>query len=279
MSDNIEQAKILNEEPLQDDNQKSPCNGYPEGWKQATKTLWNGAIFTGILILLCAILVFFFPKEEIETIHIGAVPVLDSVTVGDSLSTAMPVMQTETTSRTVATSKSMKIGIGTLLVYFLILTFTALGAINTYQKGLIKFAAMFGKDGARALDVIRWGFMLAMMGALFHFFIFYLPITDSETKRETATLLLGNCILILSALMSIVGCLMLATANGCPDPSRKGALLMIVATLILLAGAFVSPFAVLGNGWSRIVELVILIAGAVVFLVSWHKIVTVKEIV
>lgn len=261
---------------MQDEKKQSPCNSYPEGWKQATKTLWNGAIFTGILIILCAILVFFFPKEEIETIHIGAAPVQDTLTIGDTLATVLPVMQPET-SRTVATSKSMNIGIGTLLVYFLILTFTALGAINTYQKGLIKFAAMFGKDGGRALDVIRWGFMLAMMGALFHFFIFYLPITDPETKRETATLILGNCILILSALMSIVGSLMLATANGCPDPSRKGALLMIVTTLILLIGAFVSPFAVLGNGWSRIVELVILVAGAVVFLVSWHKIVTVKE--
>lgn len=276
MTDNIEQAEIINEEPLQDDNQ-SPCNSYPEGWKQATRTLWNGAIFTGILILLCAILIFFFPKEEIETIHIGAAPVADTLIVGDTLAPATPAMQPQDVTRTIATSKSMNIGIGTLLVYFLILTLTALGAINTYQKGLIKFAAMFGKDGARGLDVMRWSFMLAMMGVLFHFFIFWLPITDPETKRETSTLILGNSILILSAIMSIVGSLMLATANGCPDPSRKGALLKIVASLILLSGAFVAPFAVSGSGWSRIVELIILVAGSILFLVSWHKIVKIES--
>lgn len=258
-----------------------PANVYPDGWQQATRTLWNGAIFAAILLLLCAILVFFFPKEEIQTIHIG-VPAEEQMTMtADSAAgiTAMPsdqnafIVQPQPATQTMHTSKSMNIGIGTLLVYFLILTFTALGAINTYQKGLTRFAALFGKDGSRALDVIRWGFMLSIMGVLFHFFIFYLPITDPEIKHQTSTLFIGNSIIILSAITSVVGFLMLATANGCPDHSRKGSLLMIVVSVILLAAAFVAPFAVITGGWSRIVELVLLVGGATLFLIAWRKII------
>ena len=239
-NDNIEEAEVIEDcGPTADSIPSSPAaNPYPEGWKQATRALWNGVIFNAILILLCAILVFFFPKQGL----------------------------------------TMNIGLGTLLVYFLIMTFTALGAINTYQKGLTQFAAMFGKDGARALDVIRWGFMLAIVGVVFHFFVFYLPLIDADTKRLTTTLLIGNSILILSAATNIVGFLMLATANGCPDPSRKGSLLMIVAALVLLGGAFVAPYAITGSNWTRIVEFIILATGAILFMTSWRRIIAIRNL-
>lgn len=242
-TEQIVDAEIIEEEGRTESNTNetraaSQNAQYPEGWSSATKTLWNGAIFTGVLVLLCAILIFFFPKEGM--------------------------------------ANPMKIGLGTLLVYFLVLTLTALGAINTYQKGLTQFASMFSKDGARALDVIRWGFMMAMMGVLFHFFIFYLPITDIDTKRQTSTLLLGNSIIILSALCSVVGFLMLATAKGCPDASRKGCLLMLGSLAILLVGAFIAPSAIFGTTLLRIVEFVILLTGSILFLVAWHKIVHIK---
>lgn len=240
--DNIETAEVIEDnetDSTRNSQQKPPCNnGYPQGWSQATKALWNGAIFTGILILLCAILIFFFPKEGIP----------------------------------------QNIGLGTLLVYFLILTFTALGSINTYQKGLTQFASIFAKDGSRALDVIRWGFMFAMMGVIFHIFIFYFPFTDPESKHTLSTLLIGNCIIILSAVTTIVGFLMLATASGCPDASRKGSLRMIITAIVLLGAAFLAPFAIHnGATATRILELVVLIAGAVLFLSSWHKIITIKS--
>ena len=246
-TDNIDNAEIIEEyddrgtEKQQQTQQTQQTtgggNGYPEGWRASTKALWNGVIFTSILILLCAIMVFFFPKEGIVK----------------------------------------GIGPGALLVYFLILSFTALGSINTYQKGLMQFAQLFGKDGSRALDVIRWGFMIAMMGVLFHIFIFYLPFTDPEVRQEGLTLLIGNSILLLSLVTSVVGFLMLATAKGIPDASRKGSLLMIVAALVLVGAAFVAPYAILdGTTANRILELVILLLGAFLFLLSWHKIITVK---
>lgn len=239
-TDNIETAEVIEETDNTSGKGNTPPrhSPYPEGWALATKALWNGAIFTGILILLCAVLVFFFPKEGIPS----------------------------------------TIGPGTLLVFFLILSFTALGSINTYQKGLTQFAAMFGKDGSRALDVIRWGFMLAMMGTLFHIFIFYLPFTDPETKHTLSTLLIGNSIVILSAVTTIVGFLMLATATGCPDPARKGSLRMIITAFVLLGAAFLAPFAILnGTTATRILELIVLLAGAILFLSSWHKIIAVKN--
>lgn len=242
-TDNIENAEIVEEIGTTGDGQRQAPgqgdggNSYPEGWRASTKALWNGAIFTAILILLCAILVFFFPKEGI----------------------------------------TKSIGPGTLLVYFLIMTFTALGAINTYQKGLMQFATLFAKDGSRALDVIRWGFMFAMMGVLFHIFIFYLPFTDPEARHQGMTLLIGNSIVLLSTVTSIVGFLMLATAKGLPDASRKGSLLMIVVALVLLGAAFLAPFAVLtGTTATRVLELVVLLFGAFLFLLSWHKIISVK---
>ena len=214
-TDNIDNAEIIEEyddrgtEKQQQTQQTQQTtgggNGYPEGWRASTKALWNGAIFTSILILLCAIMVFFF------------------------------------------------------------------------QKGLMQFAQLFGKDGSRALDVIRWGFMIAMMGVLFHIFIFYLPFTDPEVRQEGLTLLIGNSILLLSLVTSVVGFLMLATAKGIPDASRKGSLLMIVAALVLVGAAFVAPYAILdGTTANRILELVILLLGAFLFLLSWHKIITVK---
>lgn len=242
-TDNIEDATVVEKFDNTSSSQQQQVppqpegKGYPEGWSASTKALWNGAIFTAILILLCAVLVFFFPKEGI----------------------------------------AKSIGAGTLLVYFLIMTFTALGSINTYQKGLTQFATLFAKDGSRALDVIRWGFMFAMMGVLFHIFIFYLPFTDPEVRHEGSTLLIGNSIILLSAVTSVVGFLMLATAKGLPDASRKGSLLMIVVAIVLLGAAFLAPFAILrGTTATRILELVILLLGAFLFLVSWHKIITVK---
>lgn len=235
-TEQIENAEVLNDNGSS--SQVPPRLSYSERWGQATKALWNGAIFTGILILLCAIMVFFFPKEGIP----------------------------------------QNIGLGTLLVYFLILTFTALGSINTYQKGLTQFASMFSKDGSRALDVIRWGFMFAMMGVLFHIFIFYFPITDAESKKTVSTLLIGNSIIILSAVTTIVGFLMLATASGCPDDSRKGSLRMIITAVVLLGAAFLAPFAIHnGNTATRILEFIVLIFGAILFLSSWHKIITLKK--
>lgn len=238
----IENAEVIEETTnggtKQSDTTAQQTGAYPDGWRQNTKALWNGAIFTAILIMLCAILVFFFPKEGIP----------------------------------------QNIGLGTLLVYFLILTFTALGSINTYQKGLTQFASLFGKDGSRAIDIIRWGFMFAMMGVLFHIFIFYLPFTSPESRHTTSTLLIGNSILILSTVTTMIGFLMLATANGCPDAARKGSLRMLLVPLLLLGGAFLAPFAIAGTAAIRILELIVLLGGTVLFLASWHKIITINPL-
>lgn len=235
----IERNETITENEEQNMEPRQPF--YPEGWRPATRSLWNGAIFTSILILLCAVMIFFFPKGDLGGFE------------------------------------SMNVGLGTLLVYFLIMAFTAMGAINTYQKGLTTFASLFAKDGARALDIIRWGFMCAFVGVLLHMFIFCLPIIDHETKQLASTLLVGNSILIIATLLGIVGFLMLGTAEGCPNPSRKGALLMIVAKLVLLGGAFLSPSAMRGETAIRLLELIILLIGSILFLVSWKKIIKVRE--
>jgi len=247
-TDKIEEAEIIDEETTSttEDSRQVPPAGTQsqqphtttvdaEQTLKANRTLWNGAIFTFVLILLCAVLVFFFPKGNVEL-------------------------------------QSANIGLGSLLVYFLVMTFTTLGSVNTYQKGLTQFAARFEKDGSRALDLIRWGFMLAIMGVVFHCFIFYLPIVDVETKRQFSTLFLGNSIVLLAAIVSIVGFLMLATSKGIPDTSRKGCLLMLVSQGVLLLGMFIAPYATSGSKSLRILELVILLAGAVVFLVAWRRI-------
>ncbi len=242
-TDKIEEAEIIGEETTAStNNTRVDCGDevsrqQPDAaaTRKANRTLWNGAIFTFVLILLCALLVFFFPKGNVEL-------------------------------------QSANIGLGSLLVYFLVVTFTTLGAVNTYQKGLTQLAIRFEKDGARALDLVRWGFMLAIMGVVFHCFIFYLPIVSEELKHQTATLFLGNSIVMLSAIVSIVGFLMLATAKGLPDASRKGCLLMLVASCVLLLGMFMAPFSTSGGNSLRVLELVVLLGGAVVFLVAWHRI-------
>lgn len=239
----IESAEVIEDggKYKQNSSQNTPPQSlYPEGWKQAAKPVWNGVLYVCVLLLLCGILVFFFPNNGIP----------------------------------------QKIGAGTLLVYFLVFTFILLGAINIYQKGLIQFSTMFGKDGKRALDVIRWGYMFAIMGVIFLFFIFCLPFVDPAEKTKLSTIFIGNSINLLAAVTSIVGFLMLATANGCPDASRKGALRMILATIVLLGAAFMAPFAIQADGggtWKRIFELILILIGAILFLISWHKITSIKN--
>ena len=51
---------------------------------------------------------------------------------------------------------------------------------------------------------------------------------------------------------------------------------MLLVPLLLLGGAFLAPFAIAGTAAIRILELIVLLGGTVLFLASWHKIITIN---
>lgn len=215
-------------------NRQQADNG--EGWKAATHKVWNGAIFTGMVIILCACMLLLLPHGDIVA---GA----------------------------------SHFGLGALIVYLLLLALTTVGSIVVYPKGLRKMATLFGSDGSRALKWIEWGYYATIVGALLHLLVFYLPLLAPETKRQLAVIAAGNSVLLVASAASVVGFIMLATAKGCPDASRKGCASMIAATLVLLGTLVLLPFANAGSVWMRVAGAILLLVGAFLFLRSWRKIV------
>lgn len=203
-----------------------------EHWNNSTRRLKVGVAFATILLLLYNVLLF-LPIHKHE----------------------------ETTSSTLLYFVIFSVGM--LVLAFL--------CIRNYSRGLSRFSSIFNHGGKRSLFLIRWGFRLAIAGVVLQILVFML-LHPSKESITFLWLLIGNILLIASAVVSIVGFLSLATSKGMPDASRRGALHMSWTHIVMLIGAILLSYSLQAGMMLKIVTIAVNLCGAYLFFHHWKRI-------
>lgn len=203
-----------------------------EHWNNSTRKLKVGVAFATILLMLYNVLLF-LPIHKHE----------------------------ETTSSTLLLFVLFCVGM--LVLAFL--------CIRNYSRGLARFSNLFSHGGKRSLFLVRWGFWFAIAGVVLQLLVFML-LHPSKESITFLWLLIGNILLIASAVISIVGFLSLATSKGMPDTSRRGALHMSWTHIVMLLGAILLSYALQAGIVLKIVTVAVNLCGTYLFFHHWKRI-------
>ena len=198
-------------------------------WKKGTRRLTVGVAFATVLLLLYNVLLFLPIQEQFE------------LPKGKLL---------------------------LVVLYLLIAIALVFVCVQTYLRGLKRFALMAGTKHSMA--IVRWGFVATVAGAILQVLLMGL-----FNIKEFSNLLISNSLLIVGCVIGIVGFASLATAKGMPDSARKGAINMTWTSIILLVGAVLLSYCVSLQPDDKmalnIVCVLINVVGAYFFYTNWRK--------